>query len=217
MSDKPTSDTPRTDTAWGEAGGFIERGEMIIPAVPKELACQLERELSREQAKTAATLSIAEDARRELAEVNEHSGQQLAACSCAAILDTPETHEKAKIDRENPFWSLAYEDVMRRTAECIELRSKLAEANRRLEVATKWQPIATAPKNGSTIIVAWKPEDSDCYIVSPAAWDTGYGGDLETAPWDPTFVTLEGADMINPEWWKPLPSTESLREMVVSP
>ena len=69
-----------------------------------------------------------------------------------------------------------------------------------------WMPIETAPKDGREIIVAWKLDDSDDYIVKSAYWDTGYGGDLETAPWEPTFVTMEGADMINPDYWMPLPN-----------
>lgn len=58
--------------------------------------------------------------------LREQIGQKLSACSCAAIMDTPETHEQAKIERDNPFWSPAYEDVMRRTGECIQLRADIA-------------------------------------------------------------------------------------------
>lgn len=68
-----------------------------------------------------------------------------------------------------------------------------------------WMPIETAPKDRE-IIVAFKLDDTDEYIVKSAVWNTGYGGDLETAPWEPTFVTLEGADMINPDFWIPFPN-----------
>jgi hypothetical protein len=59
-------------------------------------------------------------------QLQEELGLKLAACSCAAIMDTPETHEQNKsVTRESPAWTPAFEAVMRRTAECIELRSKV--------------------------------------------------------------------------------------------
>lgn len=55
--------------------------------------------------------------------------QRLAACSCAAIMDTPETHDQNKdMKPGNPFWSPAFDDVLRRTGECIKLRERLAVA-----------------------------------------------------------------------------------------
>ena len=66
--------------------------------------------------------------RAEVLKLQEQIGQQLAACDCAAMMDTPETHEKNKtVTRENPFWSNAFESVMRRTAECIALRAEVAQ------------------------------------------------------------------------------------------
>jgi hypothetical protein len=61
--------------------------------------------------------------------LQEEIGLKLAACSCAALMDTERTHPDAKIDRDNPAWSAAYEDVMRRTEECMHLR----EAVKRLK------------------------------------------------------------------------------------
>lgn len=69
--------------------------------------------------------------RTEVRKLQEQIGQQLAACDCAAIMDTPEMHEKNKtVTRENPFWSNAFESVMRRTAECIALRAEVERLTR---------------------------------------------------------------------------------------
>jgi hypothetical protein len=58
----------------------------------------------------------------ELKSLHELMAQKLAACDVAAMSDTPETHTAAIIQNDSPFWSPAYESVMRRTSECIKLR-----------------------------------------------------------------------------------------------
>ena len=63
----------------------------------------------------------------------ELQAKKLAACSCAATMDTPEGHEEAKIEKENEYWSPAYEDVMRRTAECIRLRLQVQHLSRSID------------------------------------------------------------------------------------
>ena len=60
----------------------------------------------------------------EQVELIEGIGQKLAACDIAAMSDTQESHERAKLNKDNSFWSPAYESVMRRTAECIALRAE---------------------------------------------------------------------------------------------
>ncbi len=70
--------------------------------------------------------------RRQLADTRELMGRKLAAVSVAAMMDTQFTHEQHKIDQSNEAWSPAYSDTMRRTAECIELRSKLATRDARI-------------------------------------------------------------------------------------
>jgi hypothetical protein len=66
----------------------------------------------------------AEKAEAEIESLQEQRGMQLAACDCAATMDTKETHEGNKtVTRGNPYWSPAFESVMRRTAECIKLRA----------------------------------------------------------------------------------------------
>lgn len=63
--------------------------------------------------------------------LHELQAQKLAACSCAAIMDTPETHDQNKdMKPDNPFWSPAFDDVMRRTGECIKLRRALSDIAR---------------------------------------------------------------------------------------
>jgi hypothetical protein len=77
--------------------------------------------------------------RQKVKELEELLGQKLAACSCAAIMDTKETHSKAKIEKDNPFWSPAYEDVMKRTSECIALRARVAELETMaVEMLAQW-------------------------------------------------------------------------------
>lgn len=67
----------------------------------------------------------------EVGALHEHKAQQLAACDAAAMMDTAETHEKNKtVTRDNPFWSPAFESVMRRTAECIALRAEVERSTR---------------------------------------------------------------------------------------
>lgn len=93
--------------------------------------------------------------RAEVRKLQEQIGQQLAACDCAAIMDTPEMHEKNKtVTRENPFWSNAFESVMRRTAECIALRAEVE----RLKKPTS-EIEGDSPENTETnpkSWVAWK-------------------------------------------------------------
>lgn len=77
---------------------------------------------------------------RERDEAREQSGLKLAACECAAIMDTAETHAQNKtVTRDNPSWSPAFESVMRRTAECIQLRAD--NARLRSEIAVQQQTI----------------------------------------------------------------------------
>ena len=104
----PHSDTPRTDRKTAGVANNLPCEQYWI-----DFARMLERELSA---------------------ANERVGQHLAACSCAAIMDTPESHAKAKIEHDNPFWSPAYEDVMRRTAECIRLREVVSDLVAHTEV-----------------------------------------------------------------------------------
>lgn len=60
-----------------------------------------------------------------LHELVERNALQLAACDCAAMMDLAESHESNKVVvRGNPAWSPAFDSVMRRTAECIELRAR---------------------------------------------------------------------------------------------
>jgi hypothetical protein len=74
---------------------------------------------------TIDALTAERDAlRSDVLALQEQRAQQLAACDCAALLDTPESHATARIERDNPFWSPAYESVMRRTSECISLRTE---------------------------------------------------------------------------------------------
>lgn len=67
--------------------------------------------------------------------------QKLSAVSVASISNTTKSMEETKIERDNPFWSVAYEDVRTAIKREIELREKfqhwfgvawkLAEALRR--------------------------------------------------------------------------------------
>lgn len=89
------------------------------------------------------------DCRAEIRRVNEESAQQLAACDCAARMDTAETHAQNKtLTRDNPFWSPAFESVMRRTAECIELRAWKESV---LEVESRWDCQAVGKLLGLTL------------------------------------------------------------------
>lgn len=59
--------------------------------------------------------------------IREGAALQLAACDCAAMMDTAETHaQNYTVKQGNPSWSPAFDSVMRRTAECIKLRAEVA-------------------------------------------------------------------------------------------
>lgn len=66
--------------------------------------------------------------RAKVSGLQEQGALQLAACDCAAMLDTANTHEQNKtVVRGNPAWSPAFDSVMRRTAEIIALRARVRE------------------------------------------------------------------------------------------
>lgn len=67
--------------------------------------------------------------REQLKADRELHAQQLAACDVAALADTPFTHYNAKLPTDSPYWSPAYESVMRRTDECIRLRLEVERLN----------------------------------------------------------------------------------------
>lgn len=81
---------------------------------------------------------LAHERLRKIGELQHENAQKLAACDCAAMMDTPESHEKNKsIARDNPFWSPAFDSVMRRTGECIQLRAEVQRLKAELDAATK--------------------------------------------------------------------------------
>lgn len=51
---------------------------------------------------------------------------RLAACGVAALCDTTESMESMRLSTDNLYYSASYGDVLRRTQECIDLRSKVA-------------------------------------------------------------------------------------------
>lgn len=72
-----------------------------------------------------------------LHELVERNALQLAACDCAAMMDLAEPHESNKVVvRGNPAWSPAFDSVMRRTAECIELRAETGKLTAQLAAQT---------------------------------------------------------------------------------
>lgn len=59
---------------------------------------------------------------------------KLAACDCAAMMDTEDTFAQNNIiNRDNDCWTPAFESVMRRTKETIDLRKECAELKAQLE------------------------------------------------------------------------------------
>lgn len=104
---------------------------------------------------TTDLTALQESNREVVKEWQERNAQQLAACDCAAMMDTAETHEKNKsVVRGNPFWSPAYVSVMRRTAECITLRTRLALADdlaKALEDAKYWSGVARGTLEGNSL------------------------------------------------------------------
>lgn len=51
---------------------------------------------------------------------------RLAGCGVAALSDTPESMASQRLAPDSPYWSASYGDVLRRTQECIDLRTRIA-------------------------------------------------------------------------------------------
>lgn len=62
---------------------------------------------------------------RELAELRELHGRQLAAISVACLSNTPESAAAQRIDRGNECWTAAYSDAARAVEREMALRSEL--------------------------------------------------------------------------------------------
>ena len=92
-----------------------------------------------------------------------------------------------KILTESETWN-ALSEVARLTAE-----------NERLRKAGEWQPIGTAPKDGTHILTC-----EDGYIVV-AMWFVYHGG---RSQWE----TVDGESEIDPTHWMPLPAAHAAKE-----
>lgn len=70
---------------------------------------------------------------------NETLRMQLAGCSVVALCNTRETFEKQGIDRNNAYWTPAYEDIRKAVyremnyRECLERISQMAPDEREME------------------------------------------------------------------------------------
>lgn len=107
------------------------------------------------ESSVAALRKERDQLRAEVRKRQEQIGQQLAACDCAAMMDTPETHEKNKtVTRENPFWSNAFESVMRRTAECIALRAELAKERAQFPSDRAYPIVEVFSQEGDPVFVS---------------------------------------------------------------
>ena len=136
------SETPRTDTL----------KETELPHCPycayNILAHQLEREVASLKAQLADLVADIVYMGTQLAEAREHLESErirLAACSIAALSDTEESSKVNRLLSDSPYHSASYNDVCRRTDECIELRKQLAEARGLNEAA--WVYMAWAAKH----------------------------------------------------------------------
>jgi hypothetical protein len=56
----------------------------------------------------------------------ETERMRLAACGVAALCDTPSSMAKQRIEKDNPYWSASYGDVLRQVESLIALRAELA-------------------------------------------------------------------------------------------
>jgi hypothetical protein len=90
------------------------------------------------------------------------------------------------------------------TANTVDHRVLRLEAeNKQLREATQWQPIGTAPKDGSMLFL-WSMG------IHQGSWciDEGYSGDEEPSWFDnsrDSFTTGYSASPLNPTHWMPLP------------
>jgi hypothetical protein len=132
---QPSAQEGKTAETYAEVARIFD----VLPTDPHGqrigLMAAFARTLERQRDEARRQLTTQREAHeREIKVWQERNAQQLAACDCAAMMDTPETHEKNKVvTRDNPFWSPAFESVMRRTAECIKLRQELSALRTKLK------------------------------------------------------------------------------------
>lgn len=110
------------EAAWKEAKKWQDMGA-FLDARKDELAQEVSSLRTENERLTRERLTL-----------QEELGLKLAACDCAAIMDTEESHAKNKdVAPGNPSWSPAFDSVMRRTTECITLRTRLRELEGRVK------------------------------------------------------------------------------------
>ena len=64
----------------------------------------------------------------------------------------------------------------------------------------RWQPIATAPMDGTPILAYWSSEYGQCYGVT--CYEILHDGDVDMSGWiDPQ----DHDDFVPPSYWMPLP------------
>lgn len=59
--------------------------------------------------------------------VRERETMRLAAISSASLCNTERTVKNQRIDKDNPYWTVAYQDVCRAVDREMELRKELNE------------------------------------------------------------------------------------------
>lgn len=125
---------------------------------------------------------------------------RLAACMTAALGNTRDAVEH-RITRENPYWSAAYGDVCRAVDAEIALREERDALAASLDRPPQgWQPIETAPKDGTTLLGydssrTYEPEEG-LGAVEFMRWIDGAWRDPSTYSMRPTH-------------WQPLPPAPS--------
>ena len=78
-------------------------------------------------------------------------------------------------------------------------------------VTPEWQPIETAPKDGTLVIAAWdaetdpSPEVERIWIVTAAYWMEGFDGSVEEPAYPHAWMQADECIPVEPTHWMPLP------------
>lgn len=120
---------------------------------------------------------------KELTDADCLRGNQLAAITSALMSDTRISHLNCQLPKGHALRTPAFDDAMRSIEKIFELRAALVEKARPIG----WQPIETAPKDGTEIIAS---KNGKLFIVD---WSPQNG-------W-----TTRNGNLINPDGWFPLP------------
>lgn len=90
----------------------------------------------------------------------ERMRMQIVACSDAAMSDIPESRAQ-RLNKDSPYWTVAYEDICRQTDKLMQVRSEL----RFIENQSKWGHTVTLLEAGQTLELTVNQQNGQSTVV----------------------------------------------------